>query len=64
LYGIKKDVNKSNSTIIGSKTKVKNLYLTGQNLVFHGILGASIGAVLTCSNFIDNNVLLNKIKDA
>lgn len=60
-YGIKKDVSKINASVINSKTKVKNLFLTGQNIVFHGILGATIGALTTCFNFLDNKALIEKI---
>lgn len=62
LYGINKDFNNPSSTIINTRTKVKNLYLTGQNIVFHGILGATIGAFVTCFNFLDNKKILDEIK--
>ena len=45
-------------------TKIKNLLLTGQSLNMHGILGVTIGAVLTCSEVIGMEKLLNKILDA
>ncbi len=63
LYGIKKDVKSIMNSTINSKTKIPNLFLTGQNLIFHGILGATIGALVTCFNFIDNKTLIDKIRN-
>lgn len=62
LYGILKDFNHSLHSKINTKTKIPNLYQTGQNLVFHGILGASIGALVTSFNFVDNKELTERIK--
>jgi all-trans-retinol 13,14-reductase len=63
LYGIKKNINKQTATSINSKMKITNMYLTGQNIVFHGILGATISALVTCMNFIDGDQLIKKIAD-
>jgi all-trans-retinol 13,14-reductase len=63
LYGIKKDINKPAATSINTKLKISNMFLTGQNVVFHGILGATIGAIVTCMNFIDGEKLVKKIAD-
>lgn len=61
-YGISKDYNDPLSTIISPKSRVKNLYFTGQNLNMHGILGVTINSVITCGSIIDPNYLMNKIK--
>ena len=63
LYGIKKDFNNPIGTTINSKTRVPNLYLTGQNIIFHGILGATIGSFVTCFNFLNHIEIINKIND-
>ena len=62
LYGIEKDVNTIGFSKINARTKIPNVFMTGQNLVFHGILGASIGALVTCFNFVDDRELIKKIK--
>ncbi len=62
MYGILKDNNDPLRTFINPKTKIPNLYLTGQNLIFHGILGVSIGAFVTCFNFVDRNKIIEKVK--
>lgn len=64
LYGIMKDYNDPIKTFISPKTKIPNLYLTGQNLNMHGVLGVTIGAVNTCSHLLGLNYLLGKIKSA
>lgn len=61
VYGIKKDANSPLRSIIKSKTKIPNLFLTGQNLVLHGILGTTIAAFLTCFNFVDKEKLMTKV---
>jgi len=63
LYGIMKDFRNPVSTIINTKTRIPNLYLTGQNIVFHGILGATIGAFVTCFNFVDYKKLIDEINE-
>jgi len=63
LYGIKKNINNQAATSINSKMRLKNMYLTGQNVVFHGILGATISAIVTCMNFIDVEQLVKEIAD-
>jgi all-trans-retinol 13,14-reductase len=61
LYGIVKDCNDPLKSFLAPKTKVPNLYLTGQNLHMHGVYGVAIGAVKTCSAIIGQKYLLDKI---
>ncbi|MEN8121049.1 MAG: FAD-dependent oxidoreductase [Bacteroidota bacterium] len=60
-YGILKDYNDPFSTIITPRSRIKNLYFTGQNLNMHGILGVTISAVLTSAEIIGFDYLLKKI---
>lgn len=62
-YGIEKDHNNPYKTIILPKTKIPNLYFTGQNLNMHGALGVTIGAVLTCAEVLGYKYLLDKIRN-
>jgi len=62
IYGIERDFNSPLNTHINTKTRIKNLYLTGQNLIMHGILGVTVGAVVTCSEILGRAYLMNKIK--
>ncbi|MGV3612963.1 MAG: phytoene desaturase family protein [Fluviicola sp.] len=62
MYGIQKDFKHTHRTQINTKTHIPNLFLTGQNIIFHGILGATIGALVTSFNFVSNKQVIEKIK--
>jgi all-trans-retinol 13,14-reductase len=62
LYGIEKDYKDPLKTFITPKTKVPNLFLTGQNLNLHGVLGVTVSAVVTCSEIVDGKELIKKIR--
>jgi all-trans-retinol 13,14-reductase len=61
MYGYEKDSSNPMKTFITSKTKLKNLYLTGQSINMHGVLGVTIGAVVTCSEIVGKEYLIDKI---
>jgi all-trans-retinol 13,14-reductase len=63
MYGYVKDSNDPMKTFIPTKTKLENLYLTGQSINMHGVLGVTIGAVVTCSEIVGKEYLVNKIKE-
>ena len=63
LYGIEKDYRDPLKTFITPKTKVPNLFLTGQNLNLHGLLGVTVSSVVTCSEILGSQKeLIRKIK--
>jgi all-trans-retinol 13,14-reductase len=53
MYGIVKDKNFPAQTFIPTRTKIPNLFMTGQNIISHGILGVITGALVTCGEFVD-----------
>lgn len=61
MYGYQKDHKSFMKSYFTAATKVPNLYLTGQNLNLHGILGVTISAFVTCSEFVDMKKLLRKL---
>lgn len=63
LYGVLRNNNEPQNSFISPKTRVKNLYMSGQNIILHGILGVTIGAVLTCGSILGFDYLLDKIKN-
>lgn len=63
MYGYEKDSNNPMKTFIASKTKLDNLYLTGQSINMHGVLGVTIGAVVSCSEIVGKDYLVNKINE-
>jgi all-trans-retinol 13,14-reductase len=64
LYGIAKDYRDPLKTFISPKTKIPNLFFTGQNLNMHGVLGVTVGAIRTCGEFVGQNYLVRKINKA
>jgi all-trans-retinol 13,14-reductase len=61
MYGYVKDVNDPLKAFISARTKIPNLYFTGQSLNMHGILGVTISGVVTCSEILGGDYLMNKI---
>jgi all-trans-retinol 13,14-reductase len=64
LYGVVKDFREPMRTFISARTKIPNLFLTGQNLNLHGVLGVTVSAVLTCSEILGIDYMLEKIRNA
>lgn len=64
MYGILKDARSPYSSVFAPRTKIPNLFMTGQNLNLHGIVGTTISAVVTASEILGNEYLMKKIKQA
>lgn len=62
-YGILRDCNFPTQTLVSQRTKVPNLFLTGQNINSHGILGVTIGAIITCAEFLGINAIIKDINE-
>ena len=62
LYGILRDCHFPAQTLVSQRTKIPNLFLTGQNINAHGFLGVSIGSIITCAEFLGLNTIMNDIK--
>ncbi|MCK5857172.1 MAG: NAD(P)/FAD-dependent oxidoreductase [Bacteroidales bacterium] len=63
IYGVTRDFNAQSRNAIMTNTKVPNLYLTGQNVNLHGVLGVGVGALMTASKFLGMDYLLKKMSD-
>ena len=63
MYGIVHDKSRLNQTMVSQRTKLRNLFLAGQNINSHGILGVTIGAILACSELLGFDYLVNQIKE-
>lgn len=61
MYGYVKDVDNPLKSFISPRTRIPNLLFTGQSLNMHGILGVTISGVLTCSELLGQEYLMNKI---
>lgn len=64
MYGLVKDSNSYLRSHIHTKTKVPNLFLTGQNVGLHGVLGVTVTAFVTCFNFVDKHKIIQKVRNA
>jgi len=64
IYGVTKDYNNPIKTQISPNTKIPNLYLTGQNIKLHGVLGVALTALVTCSSILGKEYLVKKIISA
>jgi len=64
VYGIQKDFNNPMKTLILPRTHLHNLLLTGQNINVHGVVGVTIGSVLTCAELLGHRYLIQKIRHA
>lgn len=51
-YGICTDCNNLMVTMLPTKTPLSNLFLTGQSINFHGVLGVTVTAKITCAQVI------------
>lgn len=60
-YGVLKDYKTIISTLLPTRTKLNNLFLTGQNLNVHGALGVTLTAASTCAELLGTEYLAKKI---
>ncbi len=64
MYGIERDFQDPLVTMLSSATKIPGFYFTGQNINLHGVIGVTIGAVLTCGEILGLEYLLDKVRNA
>lgn len=60
-YGFLKDSHNMMLSQLSVFTKVKNLYLTGQNVNIHGMCGVSLTAIQTAEALVGQNLIVRKI---
>lgn len=62
MYGIAKNFNEPWRTFLSPRTKISNLFFTGQNLNLHGILGVTFSALVTCAELLGWEKVVEEIK--
>lgn len=62
IYGLEHSPARFANRAIHAKTPIKNLYLTGQDIVSCGIAGALVSAVLTCRVMTGKNLFRKIVK--
>ena len=55
MYGVAKDIGLGASGRVPYRTKIPNLFLAGQNVNSHGIMGVLVGSIVACSEIIRIN---------
>lgn len=61
MYGYVKDAENPLMTMIPLRMKFENLYLTGQSVSTHGVVGVALGAVRTCAEILGRKYIIDKI---
>ena len=62
-YGFQKDSHNLMLSQMSVATKVKNLFLTGQNVNIHGLCGVSLTAIETAEALVGHNAIVRKINN-
>lgn len=57
MYGYMKSSENPLKTMVSPRTKIDNLFLTGQSVNMHGILGCTIGAFNTCAEILGKELI-------
>lgn len=57
MYGYRKSSENPLKTMVSPRTKINNLFLTGQSVNMHGILGCTIGAFNTCAEMLGKELI-------
>jgi len=64
MYGVLRDCSISSQLLVTQKTKIPNLFFTGQNINAHGMLGVAVGAIITASELVGMDKIVKQIKSA
>lgn len=63
MYGTLRDYHDPMASYVFPRTKIPNLFFTGQNINLHGMLGVSISALLTCGEIVGIDKLIKEINN-
>jgi all-trans-retinol 13,14-reductase len=61
MYGIAKDINLGVACRVPHRTKIPNVFQTGQNINSHGMLGVLVGTIVTCSELLTSQKIYQQI---
>lgn len=64
MYGNAKDINMAAACRVPQRTRIPNVFLTGQNINSHGMLGVLVGAIVTCSELLTAKTIYQQIQEA
>lgn len=63
IYGLERNVN-SIANRVSFKTKVSNLFLVGQNINSHGMLGVLVGTITACQHLLGEETVHRQMAEA
>ncbi len=63
MYGYIKSSENPLKTMVSPRTKIENLFLTGQSVNMHGILGCTIGAFNTCAEILGKELIDKRLTE-
>ncbi|MCK5807931.1 NAD(P)/FAD-dependent oxidoreductase [bacterium] len=61
-YGILRDFKHPETSFLPARTKISNLFLAGQNTTLHGLLGVSMGAIMSAGEIIGQKNIIDMIQ--
>ncbi|MCS4303706.1 NAD(P)/FAD-dependent oxidoreductase [Chryseobacterium sp. BIGb0232] len=61
MYGYMKNSDNPLKTMVSPRTKIDNLFLTGQSVNMHGVLGVTIGAFNTCAEILGKETIDSRL---
>jgi all-trans-retinol 13,14-reductase len=61
LYGMHRSSVNPMLSSLSTRTRLSNLYLTGQDVNFHGLIGVSLTAILTAEAIVGRNTIVKKL---
>ncbi|MDO4164499.1 MAG: NAD(P)/FAD-dependent oxidoreductase [Bacteroides sp.] len=64
LYGVAKDVSLNYAGRVPHKTRIPNVFMTGQNINSHGMLGVIVGSIVTCGELLTPKFMYEQIVEA
>lgn len=64
MYGVARDIHLGIAGRVAHRTKIPNVLQTGQNINSHGILGVTVGTVVTCSELLTAERIYQQIKQS
>lgn len=64
MYGLHKDCNNMMQSQLSVRTKVRNLFLTGQNVNLHGMCGVAVTAIATAETLLGDSSLRREVREA
>lgn len=62
-YGLHATVLNPALTTLSPRTRLDNLFLTGQDVNFHGMVGTSLTAIITAEAILGPNTIVNRINN-